>query len=191
VARSRDDTSGSGGEEDASLLNKQYDGEIASLFEAHAGRLRGYLLNLGVDHGLVDDVVQDSFLATRAQWSHVRTYDKPQAYVYKVATRLAPRMQKQWRSYTQPHADPREMNQEAGESGADRETCLAVRAAIGCLAPRQRAAVHLHYLLSFTIEEVGAILRCTAGTVKSNLYDARRRLAELLETTPGEEGEYQ
>jgi DNA-directed RNA polymerase specialized sigma24 family protein len=49
--------------------------------------------------------------------------------------------------------------------------------------PRQRQAVRLFYYAALTVAEIATITRISEGTVKSTLYDARRRLAELLEDT--------
>jgi RNA polymerase sigma factor (sigma-70 family) len=53
-------------------------------------------------------------------------------------------------------------------------------AAIGKLSARQRLAVTLYYYLDLPISEVAAAMRCSDGTAKSTLADARRRLRGLL-----------
>lgn len=53
--------------------------------------------------------------------------------------------------------------------------------AIAALAERQQLAVQLHYFVGLSIEECAAVLQCSPGTVKSNLFDARQRMRESLE----------
>lgn len=53
-------------------------------------------------------------------------------------------------------------------------------AAIEKLSTRQRLAVTLYYYLDLPIPEVAAAMRCSDGTAKSTLADARRRLRRLL-----------
>lgn len=53
--------------------------------------------------------------------------------------------------------------------------------AVGALAPRQRLAVELHYVIGLDVNETAAVMRCSPGTVKSTLYDARARLRAVLE----------
>jgi RNA polymerase sigma-70 factor (ECF subfamily) len=55
--------------------------------------------------------------------------------------------------------------------------------AITRLAERQQIAVHLHYFVGLTVDETAAVMNCSAGTVKSTLFDARTRLRALLGDT--------
>jgi RNA polymerase sigma factor (sigma-70 family) len=57
---------------------------------------------------------------------------------------------------------------------------LAMSAAIATLTDRQQLAVNLHYFLGLPIDEAAAVLGCSPGTVKSTLFDARRKLRTLL-----------
>jgi RNA polymerase sigma factor (sigma-70 family) len=52
--------------------------------------------------------------------------------------------------------------------------------AISELAERQQLAVHLHYFVGLSVDETASVMACSAGTVKSTLYDARTRLRALL-----------
>ncbi len=52
--------------------------------------------------------------------------------------------------------------------------------AIAQLADRQQLAVHLHYFVGLSVDETAAVMDCSAGTVKSTLFDARGRLRVLL-----------
>lgn len=61
-----------------------------------------------------------------------------------------------------------------------RHADLDLERAIGQLAHRQQLAVHLHYFVGLTIDETAAVMSCSAGTVKSTLFDARSKLRGLL-----------
>lgn len=56
-----------------------------------------------------------------------------------------------------------------------------VEFALASLAPRQRLAVDCFYFVGLSVVETAAVMRCSEGTVKSTLADARRRLRPLLE----------
>lgn len=53
--------------------------------------------------------------------------------------------------------------------------------AVASLPPRQRLAVDCFYFAGLTVEETAAVMRCSTGTVKSTLSDARHHLRPLLE----------
>jgi RNA polymerase sigma factor (sigma-70 family) len=55
--------------------------------------------------------------------------------------------------------------------------------AIARLAERQQLAVQLHYFVGLSVDETAAAMGCSAGTVKSTLFDARGRLRTLLGDT--------
>jgi RNA polymerase sigma factor (sigma-70 family) len=52
--------------------------------------------------------------------------------------------------------------------------------AIAELPDRQRLAVDCHYFAGLSIAETAAVMRCSSGTVKSSLWDARLRLRKTL-----------
>ena len=62
----------------------------------------------------------------------------------------------------------------------DAERDLDLDRAIAGLAERQQLAVHLHYFVGLSVDETAAVMSCSAGTVKSTLFDARSRLRALL-----------
>lgn len=64
-----------------------------------------------------------------------------------------------------------------------RQADLDLERAITQLAHRQQLAVHLHYFVGLTVEETAAVMSCSAGTVKSTLFDARSKLRTLLGET--------
>lgn len=62
----------------------------------------------------------------------------------------------------------------------DRRADLDLERAITTLGERQQLAVHLHYFVGLTVDETAAVMACSAGTVKSTLFDSRARLRTLL-----------
>jgi len=57
--------------------------------------------------------------------------------------------------------------------------------AVARLSGRQRLAVDCFYFAGLGVAETAAVMRCSEGTVKSTLSDARRRLRNLLEGHDG------
>jgi RNA polymerase sigma-70 factor (ECF subfamily) len=66
-------------------------------------------------------------------------------------------------------------------STTDVDATMDLEGAIRSLPHRQRLAVELHYLLGLDVKECASVMRCTEGTVKSTLSDARAGLRQRLE----------
>jgi RNA polymerase sigma-70 factor (ECF subfamily) len=62
----------------------------------------------------------------------------------------------------------------------DTGTAVDLERALATLTARQRLAVDLHYYLGLGIAEAATVMRCSEGTVKSTLADARTRLRRQL-----------
>ena len=65
---------------------------------------------------------------------------------------------------------------DAGDSSAP----VDLERALAHLTARQRLAIDLHYYLGLGVADIAAVMRCSEGTVKSTLSDARARLRRLL-----------
>jgi RNA polymerase sigma factor (sigma-70 family) len=60
---------------------------------------------------------------------------------------------------------------------------LDVERALRKLSSRQRLAVDCHYYAGLSIAQTARVMRCSEGTVKSTLADARAKLRNALEVT--------
>ena len=125
------------------------------------------------DQQSAEDVAQDAFRQLYLSWTRVSRYDNPQAWVRRVAIRMAIRLARrdEARRVLTRRQSPRLL-----PPGRD----LDLAAALRTLPAQQRAAVALHYYEDRPAEEVGALLGCSASTVRTHLARARTRLAELL-----------
>ena len=121
------------------------------------------------------DAVQEAFVQANMRWRHVAEMPSPAGWVRRVAVnRLIDEHRKEKRgesAYVRLSAAAA-----ADLSPADVDLADAVAA----LPERQRLCICLYYLLDLPIEEVAAMLDSSPGTVKSNLHDARKRLARHL-----------
>lgn len=66
------------------------------------------------------------------------------------------------------------------EDYARKQIARSVRAAVGALPPKFRAAVLLRYFEELSYEQMAKALRCSMGTVASRLSRGHRILAERL-----------
>jgi RNA polymerase sigma factor (sigma-70 family) len=158
------------------------DDEIAEFFTDNYNGLLRYLISAcQCPEHEADDIAMDSFLAVRGQWEHVRSYDKPKAYLYKVAVRLFGRLRKQQADrYYQ--GDPDEHLQvfpDPADAFAASDRRDAALALLRQLPLRQRQVLWLRRGADFSEAETAEILTVSAGTVKSQLHDATARMEEL------------
>jgi RNA polymerase sigma-70 factor (ECF subfamily) len=62
----------------------------------------------------------------------------------------------------------------------DAQADVDLERAIDRLPERQALAVHLHYFVGLSVAETAQVMNCSAGTVKSTLFDARAKLRSEL-----------
>lgn len=125
------------------------------------------------DQARAEDISQDAFLALLKDWSRISGYERPDAWVRRIAIRMAVRglRRDQLFSTLRMHLLPRQ---------APEPRDLDVSAAVRLLPRAQRAAVALFYYEDRPISEIATILGCTESTARVHLHHARQRLARFL-----------
>jgi RNA polymerase sigma-70 factor (ECF subfamily) len=125
------------------------------------------------DRDRARDIAQDAFTELLTRWSKISRYERPDAWVRRVAIRMAIRFldRERRRPWVERELDPTRLPQ---------PTDIDLLRAIHELKPTQRAAIVLHYFEDRPIAEVADILGGSPGAVKVTLHRARHRLAELL-----------
>lgn len=126
-------------------------------------------------HGDRDDVVQEALVRA---WRRRSTYDdqRGSARVWLLAI-VADRARRA-RTKSRPRVV---IDGDQSLTDADRD--LDLERAVRQLSSRQQLAVALHYFVDLSVAEAATVMGCSAGTVKSTLHDARKRLAALLEVS--------
>lgn len=125
------------------------------------------------DRQEAEDVAQEAFTQLLVHWRKVGRYERPEAWVRRVAIRLAARRLRRERLRDVLH---RSVDPPVPTLPVDVDLLRALRA----LPAQQRAAVALFYLEDRPMAEIAQILGCSKATVKVHLFKARKRLAELL-----------
>jgi RNA polymerase sigma-70 factor (ECF subfamily) len=154
-------------------------------------RLTAYLRSQTSDGRWVEDIAQEAMLAARDRWDDLLTYDKPGAWLFKVATIMLRRWQAKAREQctslddmlTRGDGGPAALVSGDGAYGTGRggtDDRIDLMNAIRTLPRRQREALALHHLLEFPLAEVADILGFTEGSAKTHVHRARKRLEELL-----------
>ncbi len=154
--------------------------DFEAFFEAHYDEVvRTLSLAVG-DRQRAEDAAQEAFAAAHRRWADVGRMDRPVGWVVVVGTnRMRRWITRHDRRFGVTGATP-----EAG-TGPDVADAIvsatSLRAALGRLAPRQRAVVVLRYLCDLPTDEVAKALGCAPGTVKSSLHAALANLRLDLE----------
>lgn len=127
------------------------------------------------DRQRAEDVTQEAFLRLLQHWAKVSRYERPGAWVRRVAIRLATKQvgRERQRILVERDTGPRPS---AGTNSLDLDLMDAIRS----LPVKQRAAVVLFYFEDRPIVEIGDLLDCTESAVKVWLHRARHQLAEAL-----------
>lgn len=125
------------------------------------------------DQQSAEDVAQDAFGQLYLNWAKISGYDNPQAWLRRIAIRIAVRVARREDSR-------RALTRGPSPRSSPPQRDLDLAAALRALPAQQRAAVALHYYEELSAEEVGVLLGCSASTVRTHLLRARARLAELL-----------
>lgn len=128
------------------------------------------------DRELAEDLTQEAFIQLLGHWAKVTEYDRPGAWVRRVAIRLAVRECR--RNHRRTVLEVLAPWREGHTSTSVRDVDLLQ--AIGSLSPQQRAVVVLFYFEDRPMDEIAAVLGCSVSTGWVHLHRARRRLASVL-----------
>ena len=171
--------------DDAALLHAVADGDrraLTDLYNAHAPWLVLRLTRRCNDPGLVDEVLQDTFVAV---WKGARRWSgqgEVAAWVWGIAVR---RLVDALRRHPRPTAVLDEAAALGVTASAEDQVLLGVEhgdlgGALSRLSPELRAVVQATVLDGLTTKEAGRLLGIPAGTVKTRVMRAKAALREEL-----------
>lgn len=144
---------------------------------AHAWRLTG-------DRDLARDVVQDAWADIAKSLRHLDDAAAFPAWAFRIVTRRTAdviRRAQRRRKLNAAYANETDGNVQSADSIERSADERAVRVAIDALPKDQRAAIALFYLQDLSVAEIAAALEVPAGTIKTRLMHARRKLRAALE----------
>lgn len=131
-----------------------------------------------------EDVAQEAFAKAYRSFRHLRDRDRFRAWLVRMTWRLALDRRRSDR-----RRQSREDREVAGSTGLTRhleedviatERSARLWQAIDQLPEKLRVVVVLAAIEGHGVREVAALVRVPEGTVKSRLFEARRKLQELL-----------
>ena len=167
-----------------SLARRASAGETAAadelLRELEPLVVRTVRLVVGSGSWTAEDAAQDALLDIDRGLRSLRDPRAVKAWALRVATQRALKVSRRERLLwlrRAPSLDP-ELLAESG--GPETGRSAAIKAAFDILPQRLRATAVLRLYVGLSEDETAEVLGCSLGTVKSNLHDARKRLAGEL-----------
>lgn len=126
-----------------------------------------------------EDLAQEAFVAAHGHWPKIGGYDDPRAWLRRVLINRATSFQRR------VGAELRAVTRLGGRAELDvpelSPQTTEVWDEVGRLPRRQAQAIVLHYVEQLSVEEIGEVMGCSPGAVKSHLHRARARLNERLQ----------
>jgi RNA polymerase sigma-70 factor (sigma-E family) len=150
--------------------------EFDAFYAASAGRVVGHVYALTGNRAEAEDAVAEAFTRAWQRWHTVREADSPEAWVRRVASRIAV---SSWRKTVNRLRAHHRASSVADVPGLS-EDHVALVGALQRLSPNQRRAIVLHYLADLSVTEISAEMGAPTGTVKAHLARGRRAMAGLL-----------
>ena len=125
-----------------------------------------------------EDLVQQAFIAAHRRWQTVGGYDDPAAWVCRVITNSA---FSRWRRLGREVNLRKRLTTRTTQASVDTEPLdETLWEAVRRLPRQQSVVVALFYVDDLSVEAIATLLGCATGTVKTQLFRARRRLGERL-----------
>ncbi|WP_433891539.1 SigE family RNA polymerase sigma factor [Streptomyces sp. CA-111067] len=142
---------------------------------ARTGHLfRSACLLTGGDTYLAEDLVQETLGRLYLAWNRMSEVDNPAGYAQTTLVRVFLSHQRRQSNQERPAAElPDRVVRDAGEDATLR---VALLAALAVLGPKDRAVLILRYWEDRSVEETAAIMRASAGAVRTR---STRALAQL------------
>ncbi len=170
------------------LIRQNDNAAYQQLFEAYYKKTYAVAYNILRRRENAEDITQDSFIKAFQNLHQLKDASKFGAWLAVIASNRARNYLKREKRIIltdeQPHQSYQGSNSHT--EGAE-DTALQniemdkVRLAIKKLSPDYYQVIVLQYYHDLKVEEIADMLQIKIGTVKSRLFRARQRLAEMLE----------
>jgi RNA polymerase sigma factor (sigma-70 family) len=140
-------------------------------------RVIGVLAAISGDRDASIDAADEAFARALSRWQRVRRMHAPGAWTCKVALNV---LRRAARRRTLERRATDQLPVQTPVPPTDADLWQVVRQ----LPERQRTAVALRYIGDFSEPAIAEMMGIRRGTVAATLFEARRRLREMLEIEP-------
>lgn len=134
------------------------------------------------NHEIAVDATQDAFIKAHLHWQTVAACDSPVAWVRRTAINASRDLQRSDRRRRDREAKTPVSDTANLTVGPDHiDSADAAHDLLRQLSPRQREVATMFYVDDRSVDDIATALGVSAGTVKSQLSEARQRLRRLAQ----------
>ncbi len=136
------------------------------------------------NHEEADDLTQETFVKAYNNLKTFRGESGFKTWLLRITTNLSINLKKSGRVSKDSGETPDEGT--AGDTSAPLDNLIEgekhkqLYRAIQRLPPKQKETLLLKTFKDMTCEEVAGVMRCSVGTVKANVFNAMKRLREIM-----------
>jgi RNA polymerase sigma-70 factor, ECF subfamily len=151
------------------------DSNFEHFFRQYERRVTGYLWRMTGDIDATNDLCQDTFMRAWQQFDRIANYDRPIAWLLRVATNLALNQLRHVSTISLQDINHPAMS-DPGNHQVEQEI---VRQVLASLPEKQRAMLILREVYGYHCQEIGKILDMSTDAVKKGLCRAREQFRHI------------
>ena len=162
---------------------------LDALFDALFARLErsvyGYLWRLLGDQQAAEDLTQETFLRAWRHMGKISAYERPDAWVWRVATNLALNERRHLSTWNLQPLDDDAESLAASDPAMRIAIQDQVHATLLALPPRLRAAITLREVYGLSFTEIAQVLHISPANARVTLSRAREQFRQRYQRTEG------
>jgi RNA polymerase sigma-70 factor (ECF subfamily) len=151
------------------------------LYYSYHQRLARFLVRVISHHEDREEIINDAFLIVWQQAGAFRGASRVSTWIFGIAYRRALKNIRRSTSWSRATALAFPGGEAVVEdTSAVTEDRQLLEFGLSCLPTEQRLALVLAYCMDYSCEEIAAIAECNVNTVKSRMFQARRKLRTII-----------
>jgi RNA polymerase sigma-70 factor (ECF subfamily) len=165
--------------------------DFARVVDEHYSRVLRAAVSVARDRCLAEEIVQETFLAAFRKFGSFSGKSSLFTWLYRIMLNQYCRHYRREKlrrrlgfvrgeNHSRQVENAESRNASPAAEAVNSEERRLVLEALERLPMKLRVPVAMHYLDGLPLNEIAEVLRCRLGTVKSRLFQARRRLCDVL-----------
>ncbi len=170
--------------EDRAHLARMHMVNFETFYKYYIVRLVRFLTSQANNSDWAEEVAQDTMIAIWDKWDEALTYERPDSWLFRVATRKLRRLESRARKNGRLHEDLASSGCDLlAAAGRDNwiEDNIDLMSGMRALPRRQCEVIGLHYFGGYTIPEAAEILGIKENTAKTHLKRGLENLRQYQE----------